>query len=467
MKWLEKYMPTHWDDVTIHTDIKMEMDTWMSSLNSKKTDALFLYLCGASGTGKTTMARLFLQKYKYDIIEWNAIDLKQTKTIEEVFLKTLYKQNIQILVQEKNVLSGVILEECDCLQNVGKEIISKVTENIKNMEYRVPVICTSNELECDAIKNGKIIYFDRVPPKYIEELTYRICQNEKFHLSTCIVKFMLSKMDTDIRNWVIQLEYLYNFLKSKKKLDNIQLEDIYKYFDSVQIKNNDMTLYNWTSKVFESQTKWSDILHMTDNDSIIFPMMVYSNVNYNCKNKNFLESKLKLSQYYIMQEIFRENMKKCCFEELYGYSTLFSLGSVYVLKNIPSNGISCKSEITFPSNIYNKKYTECTHRKHINQIMYDYNITRIEINYWSFMLYLIYINLESDQIQQLIDFYIKMFNNNINNEEINEIFKCDYLRTDLKKRKKENILKTLYKTLNVDIKKNLEKKKRGRPKKKT
>jgi hypothetical protein len=137
------------------------------------------------------------------------------------------------------------------------------------------------------------------------------------------------------------------------------------------------------------------------------------------------------------------------------------------MKNIPKYGISCKPEVSFPSNIYNKKYTECTHRKHINQMMYDYNISRIEINYWSFLLYLIYLNLDNNNIQQLIDFYSVMFKNNINNEEINEIFKCDYLRIDLKKRKKENILKTLYKTLNIDIKKNVEKKKRGRPKKKT
>lgn len=467
MKWLDKYMPKNWDEITIHTKIKKEMENWMESIQQKKTDVLFLYLCGPAGTGKTTMARLFMQKYNYDIIEWNAIDLKMTKTIEDVFQKTLYKQNIQILVQEKVVMSGIILEECDCLQNVGKEIISKVTENIKNMDYRVPVICTSNELECDVIKNGKIIMFEKVSKKYIIELTSRICEDEQFYLDATIVDYMLLKMDSDIRNWIIQLEYIYYYFKSKKKLHLIKIEDIYRYFDSVQLKNNDMTLYNWTSKVFHSTTDWNDILHMTDNDSIIFPMMVYSNINYNCNNKDFLKSKLILSDYYIMQEMFRENMKKCCFDELYGYSTLFSLGSVYVLKNIPSYGISCKSEISFPSNIYNKKYTECTHRKHINQMMYDYNINRIEINYWSFMLFLIYLNIDTPELQKLVDFYINMFNNNINNEEINEVFKCDYLRQDLKKRKKENILKTLYNVLKIDIKKNLEKKKRGRPKKKT
>ncbi len=77
-------------------------------LANKNTDILFLYLCGPSGTGKSTIARLFLEKYNYDVIEWNAIDLKQTKTIEEVFLKTLYKQNIQILVKEKNIFSAII-----------------------------------------------------------------------------------------------------------------------------------------------------------------------------------------------------------------------------------------------------------------------------------------------------------------------------------------------------------------------
>lgn len=467
MKWLEKYMPLNWDDINIHLNIKSEMENWMMDLQNKNTDILFLYLCGPSGTGKSTIARLFLEKYNYDVIEWNAIDLKQTKTIEEVFLKTLYKQNIQILVKEKNIFSAIILEECDCLQNVGKDILSKVTENIKKMEYRVPVICTSNELECDSIKNGKIIMFEKVSKQYIIDLTNYICKQEGFSLDSTIINYILSKMDTDIRNWLIQLECIYIYFKAKKKLDSIKIEDIYKYFDSVQVKNNDMTLYNWTGKVFKSNTSWNDILKISENDSIIFPMMVYSNIHFNCPNKRFLESKLLLSEYYILQEVFRENQKKCCFDELYGYSTLFSIGSVYVLKNITKYGISCKNEIAFPSNIYNKKYTECTHRKHINQMMYDYNISRVEINYWSFLLFLIYINLDNNNIQELIDFYTLMFKTNINNEEINEIFKCDYLRIDLKKRKKENILKTLYKILNIDIKKNIEKKKRGRPKKKT
>lgn len=466
MNWLQTYSPKTWDEFDIHLNVKKEMDNWMNNVKAKNTDTYFLYLCGPSGTGKTTMSRLFFEKYGFDIIEWNAIDLKQSKTIEEMFLKTLYKQNIQILIKEKVVHSSIILEECDCLQNVGKEIISKVTENIRNMEYQTPIICTSNELECDSIKNGKIILFERVSPDYILNLTKKICKAENWLLRMDVIQFILKNMDTDIRNWIMQLESIYSFFKSKKNEQNITLYDIQKFFLSTQPKNNDLTLYNWTNKLFYKDTSWTDLVSMSDTDSIIFPMMVYSNIQYNTSNMHFLKSKQYLSSYYIKQEVFRDAMKKCYFDELQGYSTLYALGSVYVLKKIPEYNLSSKKEISFPSNIYNKKYTECTHRKHINQMMYDYNISRIELNYWSFLLYMLYLNHENDTVlNNLICFYNLMYPNILNNEEINEIFKCDYLRVEIKKRKKENILKTIYDILNINIKKNNEKKKRGRPRK--
>lgn len=465
MKWLDKYMPQKWDDVEIHEQIKNEMDKWILDLRNKKTDSFFLYLCGPAGCGKTTMTRLLLEKYKYDILEWNVVDLKQSKTLEEVLNKAIYKQNIQILIQEKSVVSGILLEECDCLQNIGKEILTKITENIKTLEFPIPILCTSNELECDPIKNGKVIFVNQVDKSYILKLIEKIKKQEKWKLCKDVIDYLFTKMDNDMRNWLIQLEYIYYYFSSKKKQNEISLEMIIKYFETTQVKNNDYTLYQWTEKVFDTECTWNDVLHISDNDSLIFPMMIYSNVEYTCSNIDFLKMKHKIANDFIKQEIFREYSKKTSIDELSHYNTLISISSVYLEKKINPTKISKKSTIVFPSNIYNKKYTECTHRKHINQMMSDFDISKTMLSHWSYLLYWIYQNIEHKNINELVNYYQKKFPSNINNENLNEIFKCDYLREDIKKRKKENILKILYKLLDVDIKKNVEKKKRGRPKK--
>lgn len=465
MKWLDKYMPKKWDDIEIHLEIKKEMENWLLDLQKNKTNSLFLYLCGPAGCGKTTMTRLLLEKYKYDILEWNVVDLKQSKTLEEVLNKAIYKQNIQILIQEKNIVSGILLEECDCLQNIGKEILTKITEDIKTLEFPIPILCTSNELECDPIKNGKIIFVNQVDKSYIYKLVDKVKKLEKWDLSKEVVDFLFTKMDNDMRNWLIQLEYIYYYFLSKKKLNEITLELIIKYFESTQNKNNDYTLYQWTEQIFDDNCDWNNILNIADNDSLIFPMMVYSNIEYKCSNLDFLKMKHKLSNDYVHQEILREYNKKSSLDDLSSYNTLISISSVYLMKKMNPQKISRKTTIEFPSNIYNKKYTECTHRKHINQMMSDFDISRVDLNYWSYLLYWIYQNIDHKNISVLVNYYNKKFPMDINNENLNEIFKCDYLREDIKKRKKENILKSLYKLLDIDIKKNVEKKKRGRPKK--
>lgn len=534
MKWTEIYMPKKWDDIGIHENTKKEMDDWILDLQNKKTNTFFLYLCGPAGSGKTTMNRLLLEKYGYDIIEWNAIDLKQSKQLEDILYKMIYKQNINILIQEKMTITGILLEECDCLQNIGKDTLTKITENMKNLDNPIPILCTSNELECDNIKNGKVVFVEPVGRDYIISLIHKIMKNENWLLREDVLNYLLDKMDTDMRCWLIQLEYIYIYFKNKGSQNEITLDMIIRYMETTQKKNNDYTLYQWTERVFQGNLSTTDIYSLCDNDTLLLPMMVYSNIDINVnvfykqkfeisdtssvskfeiENNNFLMNKNIISDIYTTQEIFREYSKKTNNMEMYGHNVFYSLTYISHLSKL--NIIKCdvnNVDIIFPTNIYNKKYTECTHRKHINNMMAEYNISRVTLNYWSYTLYWLYMNMndttekktltksikskskskktvsenseksencldlnEKNQLDEdnvnmdtltfYLNHYNKYFNYKINNENLNDVFKCDYLRDELKKRKKENILKVLYKLLEIDVKKTDVKKKRGRPKK--
>jgi hypothetical protein len=468
MLWLEKYRPRKWDDMDIHLDVKKEMENWMEEVILKKCDTYFLYLCGPAGTGKSSLARLLLEKYKLDIIEWNAVDLKQTKIFEDVLTKTLFKDNIQVLVYEKKIVTGLILEECDCLQNMGKEILSRVTENMKNKEYRTPVVCTSNELECDSIKHGKVIFVPQVDSRYILSLTQKICSAENWDLKAPIIEMIKSQSDNDIRSWIIQLESLYTFYKAKGLENDITVERLSRFLESSERKNQDLTYYHITSKLFSREADWRFIVDLYD-DSVILPMMVYTNIEYRCDNLQFLKTKHRISANFMHHEIFRErNRRQQVCDDFNQYSRLLSLGSIYMVNHSRDTQIFCPKKVTFPSSIYNKKYTECTHRKMLNQLMCFFNLTRVELDYWSYFLYVFYRHIDdASKLKGLLGVFKKFFSEPLDDEKLKDVFRCDYLRPELKKRKKESIIKKLQHFLNLfdcDISEKL--KKRGRPRKK-
>jgi hypothetical protein len=414
------------------------------------------------------MARLLMEKYGLDIIEWNAIDLKQTKVLEDTLSKALYKNNIQVLVHERKVVSGVILEECDCLQNAGKETLSKITDHMKNMQHQTPLICTSNELDVDPIKNAKTIFVPQVPDYFLIDLSLEICHKVGWNLDVSVLQYLKEKEDNDIRNWIMRMESLYTFYRSKKVQDQITTAMIDAFLETSQRKERDQTIYQITEKVFDRKTDWSFVSNLY-NDSIILPMMVYTNVDFaNCSNVEFLQAKHYISEMYVAHEIIRESNKKQGMDDLQTYSNCLSLGSVHRLCHSAkeSKFVRSSATITFPSSIYNKKYTECTHRKHLNNVMSEFNVSRRDLDYWSYMLYTIYLNsTDANVTHSLILFYKTVFPEKTNSDKLKDIFKCDFLRQEIKKRRKEAILKTLVSLLSLSVEHTLDRKKRGRPKK--
>jgi len=490
MIWLVKHKPKTFDEINIQLDIKKKMEDWLILFRNRQTTNNYLYLYGVPGSGKTTMANLLLKKYNYDIMEWNVIDLKQNKNLDITLEKVIKRKNINILIKQKKVYSAVILEECDCLSNSGKELISKITEAFKTLEDVVPIICTSNELDelnIDTInisnninKNSYNLYFGSLQRNDILITYHMIKKKEKwqFDFENELLSLMFEKLDTDLRQWLIHLENIYNIYK--KNDNRLSINELYKYWNVIEKKNKNYTNYQIVERLFNKELSNEDIYLLSTGDmDITIPMMAYINVE-NCElNINdFLEQRKYISSSYINYEIMRNYKSiETAFdinENLTTMSNYYSLSSIYYINN--KNVNKCQN-IIFPSIIYNKKYTECTHRKMITTLMLKYNVSFDYIKNWSYSLYFLnYIDKLSDyEVIEVLNNYNDIFGNIIDIEDISEIFKCDFLRyidddglnsSLIKKRKKENILKNILNILNIEIVKSDIKKPRGRPSKK-
>jgi DNA polymerase III delta prime subunit len=485
MIWLEKHKPKTFDEINIQLDIKKKMEDWLILFRNRQTTNNFLYLYGVPGSGKTTMANLLLKKYNYDILEWNVIDLKQNKNLDTTLEKVIKRKNINIMIKQKKVYSAVILEECDCLSNSGKELISKITDAFKTLEDVVPIICTSNELEemnIDNVSNGfnnyknsYNLYFGPLLKNDILITYQKIKKIEKwqFDFENEILTLMFEKLDTDLRQWLIHLENIVNIYKKCNK--TLTINEFYKYWNVIEKKNKNYTNYQIVEKLLNKELTNDDIYLLSTSDiDITIPMMAYVNVE-NCElNINeFLKQRIYISNSFMNYEIMR-NYKSLdtsydIQDDLTIHANYYSLSSInYInIKNVNK----CKN-IVFPSIIYNKKYTECTHRKMITTLMLKYNVSFDYIKNWSYSLYFLnYIDKLNDyEVIEVLNNYNDIFGQVIDIDDISEIFKCDFLRyiddDIIKKRKKENILKNILNILNIEIVKSDIKKPRGRPSKK-
>lgn len=483
MNWLNKYRPNHYDDIKIQLNIKKKMEEWLQLFINRNTDYKFLYLYGSPGCGKTTMANLLLSKYNYDILEWNVIDLKQNKNIDETINKVINRQNINILIKQKKVSSAIILEECDCLSNSGKEIISNLTKKFDNLEDIVPIICTSNELE-DYTKNSNIknsynLFFEQLTKKDIMNIYLHIKSNENIYIDNIIedtlLKCLFDKLDTDLRQWLIHLENIVNLYYNNHSNQYIieKLDRFYNYWSCIEKKNKYYTNYEIVSSLYNQNLDNNDLINISNGEkNNILPMMCYTNLDniYKYKNKsnddfknfnNYLAQRKRISKQFIYYEKFKNYKNNFLEDRIYIIAIIYILFSinyfikcVYNSKTLKSIAIINKDNIPFPSIIYNKKYTECTHRKMISYITMKYNVSYEFIKFLTYYMYMLYNNkdvIQSDKL--LINFKedIKIIDIN----DIEDILKCDFLKDDIQlskyKHHKQSIILYLKKLFNNNI----------------
>lgn len=157
MLFTEKYRPDELSSIVGNENCIREMEKWIQEYNKNdgKKDNMLL-LSGPAGVSKTTTAHLLFKKYNYEIIEFNASDLRGKKLIDE-------RLNI-IIKRERNILSlkniGIILDEIDGMSyGMSKLIMTlKIDKNETDRKnfYLPPIICICNNIDSNVQKLKRI-----------------------------------------------------------------------------------------------------------------------------------------------------------------------------------------------------------------------------------------------------------------------------------------------------------------------
>lgn len=239
-----------------------------------KNNMLFkkgIYVYGDPGTGKTTFVTNILKELDYDIIKYDAGDIRNTAVIEEITKHNMSDKNIMSLFNKKVRKIAIIMDEIDGMNNGDKGGINtliklirpKKTKKQKQEEVTInPIIC---------IGNYKV-------DKKIKELM-KVCNTIELSTPTIneitsIVNPLLCKIDNELKNRIItfvqgdlrKLNSIYMLYKNKPELFTIDIIE-----NLLQIKSYNDDTKKITNKLINNYytlNQHNSIMNETDRTSI-------------------------------------------------------------------------------------------------------------------------------------------------------------------------------------------------------
>lgn len=242
-------------------DQELNMINILNDFENNKNNLLFkkgIYVYGDPGTGKTHFVYNILRKLNYDIIKYDAGDIRNTSVIEEITKHNMSDKNIMSLFNKKIRKIAIIMDEIDGMNNGDKGGINSLIKLIRPKKTKKqkleevtmnPIICIGNYKVDKKIKELMKVC------NVIELKPPNLCQ------ISSLTNILFKDLNTDITNKLI--EY---FQSDLRKINNIY------------------NLYNNNPKIFTSETL---------ND--IFEIKSYNDDTKKITNK-------LLSKYYTINE---------------------------------------------------------------------------------------------------------------------------------------------------------------------
>jgi hypothetical protein len=246
----------------------------LKSFEQNKNNLLFkkgIYVYGDPGTGKTTFVTNILKEMDYDIINYDAGDIRNTSVIEDITKHNMSDKNIMSLFNKKVKKIAIIMDEIDGMNNGDKGGINTLIKLIRPKKTKKQKLeeVTMNPIIC--IGNYRV-------DKKIKELM-KVCNTVELKTPTNIqinqvTQMLFSDVDIIIKNKInnfIQgdlrkLNSIYNIYKNKPDIfKNKIIENIF------QIKSYNDDTKKITNKLINNYyniNEHANIMNETDRTSV-------------------------------------------------------------------------------------------------------------------------------------------------------------------------------------------------------
>jgi len=154
----------NFDKILNRENIKEQIKDFLYNFEKNKSDITIqrgIYIYGNSGSGKTYFIEDILKSINYDIILYNASDIRNKNIIDNIKQNNMSNQNVVSLFQKKKRNIAIIMDEIDGMNSGDKGGINTLIKIIRPKKTKkqkleeissVPIICIGNNQTDKKIK---------------------------------------------------------------------------------------------------------------------------------------------------------------------------------------------------------------------------------------------------------------------------------------------------------------------------
>jgi DNA polymerase III delta prime subunit len=251
------------------------MKKMLADFEENKHDMLFkkgIYVFGEPGTGKTSFVANILKDLDYDVIKYDAGDIRNATIIENITKHNMSDKNIMSLFNKKIRRIAIIMDEIDGMNNGDKGGINtliklirpKKTKKQKLEEVTVnPIICIGNykvdKKIKELIKVCNVIELTTISPKQMDCIITELFPK---NISASIKERIIQYVQGDLR----KIRSIFSIYQSNPALFDSQLVE-----NILQVKSYSDDTKKITHKLLNTYYEIKDhnsIMNETDRTSI-------------------------------------------------------------------------------------------------------------------------------------------------------------------------------------------------------
>ena len=387
-----------------------------------------IYIYGSPGCGKTTFVKNILKKLNYDIIMYDAGDIRNKTVIDNITKHKISDINILAMFKKEKKKIAIVMDEIDGMNSGDKGGINQLIKLIRPKKTKkqkvedntmVPIICIGNyhidKKIKELIKVCTTIELKKPTSKQIENILSLILPNIDYDLKKNIISFVQG----DLR----KINSTYEIYKNQQNM--LKNEIIKNIFDTKNY-NDDTKII--VKKLLNEKYNINDhTIIMNDTDRTSIGLLFHENIIDRLEDVN---KKDAINVYLKMLDniCFSDYIDRVTFQkQIWIFNEMSSLVKTMYNNHIFHNFKNKKnitksfnpSEVRF-TKVLTKYSTEYNNMQFIQDLCKQLNMDRKD-------LFLFFKNLRNNYQN---DYIINLFNNEnytINKLDINRIFRfLDY-----------------------------------------
>lgn len=406
-----------------------------------------IYIYGEPGSGKTMFVKKLLKENNYDILSFDAGDIRNKSVIETITKHNMADTNIMSTFSKRRQQIAIIMDEIDGMNSGDKGGINTLIKLIRPKKTKKqkkeditnsPIICISNYHSDKKIKElmkvCNVYELPHITPIQIQTITSQIMPD----INQCCKKYIATNIQGDLRRLSL-LSSIYNKNPTKITLELLKTILFPKCYND-DTKKMTSTLFNNSYKIEDH------CIIMNETDRTIVGLLWHENIiDLLVKMKDKKES-IKLYLQFLDNICFSDYIDRITFQkQIWQFNELSSLIKTFYNSYILHSNIGelCRknvlSDIRFTKVLtkYSTEYNNSNFIQNLCQqigmdkkdmIMFFKSISQEENNTWYSILFDNYeiTKLDINRITRYLDKHVIETSDKLN-MDLGEDYEIDNL----------------------------------------